>query len=165
MIEKAKLTDLSEIVAVIESARAFLKAQEIDQWQKSAYPAAADVRSDIENNVAYVLKVDGKVAAYAAVMTGFDPAYDLIHGAWRNDSHDYVTVHRMAVSTAFRGQALGQGFLTSVFETFSTYQDFRVDTHLDNQIMQHILTKLGFEKCGVVMFEGARWAYQKVLED
>lgn len=165
MIEKAKLTDLSEIVAVIESARAFLKAQEIDQWQKSAYPAAADVRSDIENNVAYVLKLDGKVAAYAAVMTGFDPAYDLIHGAWRNDSHDYVTVHRMAVSTAFRGQALGQGFLTSVFETFSTYQDFRVDTHPDNQIMQHILTKLGFEKCGVVMFEGARWAYQKVLED
>ena len=165
MIEKAKLTDLSEIVAVIESARAFLKAQEIDQWQKSAYPAAADVRSDIENNVAYVLKVDGKVAAYAAVMTGFDPAYDLIHGAWRNDSHDYVTVHRMAVSTAFRGQALGQGFLTSVFETFSTYQDFRVDTHPDNQIMQHILTKLGLEKCGVVMFEGARWAYQKVLED
>ena len=165
MIEKAKLTDLSEIVAVIESARAFLKAQEIDQWQKSAYPAAADVRSDIENNEAYVLKVDGKVAAYAAVMTGFDPAYDLIHGAWRNDSHDYVTVHRMAVSTAFRGQALGQGFLTSVFETFSTYQDFRVDTHPDNQIMQHILTKLGFEKCGVVMFEGARWAYQKVLED
>lgn len=165
MIEKAKLTDLSEIVAVIESARAFLKEQEIDQWQKSAYPAAADVRSDIENNVAYVLKVDGKVAAYAAVMTGFDPAYDLIHGAWRNDSHDYVTVHRMAVSTAFRGQALGQGFLTSVFETFSTYQDFRVDTHPDNQIMQHILTKLGFEKCGVVMFEGARWAYQKVLED
>lgn len=165
MIEKAKLTDLSEIVAVIESARAFLKAQGIDQWQKSAYPAMSDIRTDIENDVAYVLKVAGKVAAYGAVIAGFDPAYDLIQGAWRNDNHDYVTVHRMAVSTAFRGQALGQRFLTSVFETFSTYQDFRVDTHPDNQIMQHILTKLGFEKCGVVMFEGARWAYQKVLED
>ena len=165
MIEKAKLTDLSEIVAVIESARAYLKAQGIDQWQKSAYPAMSDIRTDIENDVAYVLKVAGKVAAYGAVIAGFDPAYDLIQGAWRNDNHDYVTVHRMAVSTAFRGQALGQRFLTSVFETFSTYQDFRVDTHLDNQIMQHILTKLGFEKCGVVMFEGARWAYQKVLED
>ncbi|MGO2764080.1 MAG: GNAT family N-acetyltransferase [Pseudolactococcus laudensis] len=165
MIEKAKLTDLSEIVAVIESARAYLKAQGIDQWQKSAYPAMSDIRTDIENDVAYVLKVAGKVAAYGAVIAGFDPAYDLIQGAWRNDNHDYVTVHRMAVSTAFRGQALGQRFLTSVFETFSTYQDFRVDTHPDNQIMQHILTKLGFEKCGVVMFEGARWAYQKVLED
>ena len=165
MIEKAKLTDLSEIVAVIESARAYLKAQGIDQWQKSAYPAISDIRTDIENDVAYVLKVAGKVAAYGAVIAGFDPAYDLIQGAWRNDKHDYVTVHRMAVSTAFRGQALGQRFLTSVFETFSTYQDFRVDTHPDNQIMQHILTKLGFEKCGVVMFEGARWAYQKVLED
>lgn len=165
MIEKAKLTDLSEIVAVIESARAYLKAQGIDQWQKSAYPAISDIRTDIENDVAYVLKVAGKVAAYGAVIAGFDPAYDLIQGSWRNDNHDYVTVHRMAVSTAFRGQALGQRFLTSVFETFSTYQDFRVDTHPDNQIMQHILTKLGFEKCGVVMFEGARWAYQKVLED
>ncbi|MGO3573333.1 MAG: GNAT family N-acetyltransferase [Pseudolactococcus laudensis] len=165
MIEKAELTDLSEIVAVIESARAYLKAQGIDQWQKSAYPAISDIRTDIENDVAYVLKVAGKVAAYGAVIAGFDPAYDLIQGAWRNDNHDYVTVHRMAVSTAFRGQALGQRFLTSVFETFSTYQDFRVDTHPDNQIMQHILTKLGFEKCGVVMFEGARWAYQKVLED
>lgn len=165
MIEKAKLTDLSEIVAVIESARAYLKAQGIDQWQKSAYPAMSDIRTDIENDVTYVLKVAGKVAAYGAVIVGFDPAYDLIQGAWRNDNHDYVTVHRMAVSTAFRGQALGQRFLTSVFETFSTYQDFRVDTHPDNQIMQHILTKLGFEKCGVVMFEGARWAYQKVLED
>ncbi|MGO2742747.1 MAG: GNAT family N-acetyltransferase [Pseudolactococcus laudensis] len=159
------MTDLSEIVAVIESARAYLKAQGIDQWQKSAYPAISDIRTDIENDVAYVLKVAGKVAAYGAVIAGFDPAYDLIQGAWRNDNHDYVTVHRMAVSTAFRGQALGQRFLTSVFETFSTYQDFRVDTHPDNQIMQHILTKLGFEKCGVVMFEGARWAYQKVLED
>ena len=165
MIEKAELTDLSEIVAVIESARAYLKAQGIDQWQKSAYPAISDIRTDIENDVAYVLKVAGKVAAYGAVIAGFDPAYDLIQGAWRNDNHDYVTVHRMAVSTAFRGQALGQRFLTSVFETFSTYQDFRVDTHPDNQIMQHILAKLGFEKCGVVMFEGARWAYQKVLED
>lgn len=165
MIEKAELTDLSEIVAVIESARAYLKAQGIDQWQKSSYPAISDIRTDIENDVAYVLKVAGKVAAYGAVIAGFDPAYDLIQGAWRNDNHDYVTVHRMAVSTAFRGQALGQRFLTSVFETFSTYQDFRVDTHPDNQIMQHILTKLGFEKCGVVMFEGARWAYQKVLED
>lgn len=165
MIEKAKLAEMPEIVAVIESARAFLKAQEIDQWQKSAYPAMSDIRTDIENDVAYVLKVAGKVAAYGAVIAGFDPAYDLIQGAWRNDNHDYVTVHRMAVSTAFRGQALGQRFLTSVFETFSTYQDFRVDTHPDNQIMQHILANLGFEKCGVVMFEGARWAYQKVLED
>ena len=165
MIEKARLEEISEIVAVIESARAFLKVQGIDQWQKSAYPAMADIRTDIKNDVAYVLKVDGKIAAYAAVMTGFDPAYDMIQGAWRNDKHDYVTVHRIAVSTAFRGQALGQRFLTSVFETFSTYQDFRVDTHPDNQIMQHILTKKKKKKCGVVMFEGARWAYQKVLED
>ncbi|GHU38739.1 N-acetyltransferase [Bacilli bacterium] len=165
MIEKAKLTDLPEIVAVIESARTFLKAQGIDQWQKSAYPALVDIRADIAHDVAYVLKVDGGIAAYGAVMTGFDPAYDLIQGAWRNDNHDYVTVHRLAVSAQFRGQALGQRFLASVFDAFSAYQDFRVDTHPDNHIMQHILTKLGFEKCGVVMFEGARWAFQKVTGD
>jgi ribosomal protein S18 acetylase RimI-like enzyme len=164
MIRQAKLADLPEIVAVIESARAFLKAQGLDQWQKSAYPDASDIRADIAKGVAYILTVDSKIAGYAAVIRGFDPAYDKIQGAWLNENHDYVTVHRLALSSQFRGQALGQQFLNAIFDAFSNYQDFRVDTHPDNHIMQHILIKLGFKACGTVMFEGARVAYQRLAE-
>lgn len=163
MIEKAKQADLSQIIEVIESARAFLKAQGLDQWQTSAYPSSTDVLSDIEKGVGYVLRHDGVLAGYAAVITGFEPAYDQLKGAWLNHNRDYVTVHRLAISSQVRGQSLGQKLFTDVFETFDTYTDFRVDTHPDNQIMQHILTKLGFESCGIVIYEGERVAYQKLI--
>lgn len=162
MMRRAVLLDLPAIVAVIEEARAFLKAQGLDQWQQSAYPAAEDIVADIEKGIGYVLTVDEEIAGYAAVMTGFDPAYDKIQGAWLNHHHDYVTIHRLAISNQFRGQALGQAFLKEIFETFSAHKDFRVDTHPDNQVMQHILAKLEFKACGVVMFEGERLAYQRL---
>ena len=82
MIEKAKQAELAEIIEVIESARAFLKAQGLDQWQTSAYPSSSDVLSDIEKGVGYVLKRDGILVGYAAVFTGFEPAYYQLRGAW-----------------------------------------------------------------------------------
>ncbi|GFH41488.1 N-acetyltransferase [Lactococcus hodotermopsidis] len=163
MMRQATLADLRAIVAVIENARAFLKRQGIDQWQTSSYPNVSDVSADIETGVGYVLEIDGEIAGYAAVITGFDPAYDKIQdGAWLNDNRDYVTIHRLALSDQFRGRALAQQFFRAIFAEFSSYHDFRCDTHTENQIMQHILTKLGFEKCGIVLFEGARLAFQSV---
>lgn len=163
MIEKATQAELSEIIDVIESARAFLKAQGLDQWQTSAYPSSSDILSDIKKGVGYVLRHDGILAGYAAVLTGFEPVYDQLRGTWLNNNREYVTVHRLAISSQVRGKALGQKMFTDIFETFGDYRDFRVDTHPNNQIMQHILTKLGFEACGIVMYEGERIAYQKLI--
>lgn len=163
MIKKAKQKDLSEIIDVIENAHAFLKSQEIDQWQTSAYPAPKNISADIEHGVGYVLKQDGKIAGYGAAITGCEPAYNQIQGKWLNQNQDYVTIHRLAISDQYRGKALGQRFFRGVFDTFLAYSDFRVDTHPDNQIMQHILTKLGFKACGIVMYESERAAFQKVI--
>lgn len=163
MIAKAKQTDLSEIMLVIEGAREFLKLQGLDQWQTSSYPAATDILADIEKGTGYVLKHEEEIVGYAAVITGYDPVYDRIKGAWLTNNRDYVTIHRLAISSQFRGQAFGQRFFTDVFDTFSNYTDFRVDTHPDNQIMQHILHKLGFEACGIVLYEGDRLAFQKLI--
>lgn len=164
MIEKAKQEDLSEIIAVIENARAFLKAQGLDQWQTSAYPAPKNILADIDNGVGYVLKQDGKIAGYGAVIPGIEPVYDKIQGKWLTQNDDYVTIHRLAISDQYRGKALGQRFFTAVMDTFTTYSDFRVDTHPNNQIMQHILKKLGFKACGIVIYESERIAFQKVID-
>ena len=165
MIEKAKQAELSEIIAVIENARAFLKQQGLDQWQTSAYPASTDILADIKNGVGYVLKQDGEIVGYGAVITGIEPAYEQIQGQWLTQNDAYVTVHRLAISDKYRGKALGQQFFTAVFDMFADVGDFRVDTHPDNQIMQHILTKLGFQACGIVLYESERIAFQKVTRD
>ena len=51
---------------------------------------------------------------------------------------------------------------------FSTSQrcgNIRVDTHRDNKVMQHILTKQGFQRCGIIYVKNGteRIAYQVYL--
>ena len=43
-------------------------------------------------------------------------------------------------------------------------ESLRADTHADNKIMQHLLEKNGFTKCGIIHVEDGtpRIAYQKM---
>jgi ribosomal protein S18 acetylase RimI-like enzyme len=160
-MRQANLKDLPVIMAMIADARQFLRQEQIDQWQQT-YPASADITADIAAGSGYVLADQDQVVGYAAVRIGFDPVYQTISdGAWDNDSQSYVMIHRTVVSSQVRGQKLGQQLFKAIFATFSDETDFRCDTHPDNQIMQHILTKMGFEKRGIVEYESARIAYQK----
>lgn len=43
------------------------------------------------------------------------------------------------------------------------YNDFRVDTHPANAVMQAVFEREGFEKRGMVFYEGDRFAYQLLL--
>ena len=40
----------------------------------------------------------------------------------------------------------------------------RIDTHEDNKVMQHLIEKNGFKKCGIVYVEDGteRFAYEKI---
>jgi len=43
-----------------------------------------------------------------------------------------------------------------------TISNLRIDTHEDNKTMQHVLSKLGFSRCGIIYIEDGspRIAYQ-----
>ena len=45
---------------------------------------------------------------------------------------------------------------------FERWPNLRVDTHRDNKVMQHILTKYGFQRCGIIYVKNGteRIAYQ-----
>lgn len=161
-LRKAEPVDIAGIMTIIEEAREFLRVSGSDQWQ-SGYPAASDVERDIELGQGYVLVVDGVLAGYAAVITGEEPAYTKItEGSWSNDSLDYVTVHRLALSDTFRGKSLSRFMFSDIFTLMKArgYKDFRIDTHAKNKIMQHIFEREGFVKRGLVWIEGERIAYQ-----
>lgn len=164
-LRKAEIKDLPEIMTLISEAKRFLGKSGSDQWQ-GAYPAKENIEEDITNQVAYILEVDGKVAGYSAVITGEEPNYTKItDGSWTNDSLDYVTVHRIALSDEFRGHSLTKFLFSNIFSMMyeKGYRDFRVDTHEMNQIMQHVFEREGFEYRGQVIIDGERRAYQKEL--
>ncbi|GLB46029.1 N-acetyltransferase [Philodulcilactobacillus myokoensis] len=172
-LRKATEKDLPSILDIIDSAKKYLKEQNIDQWQ-TGYPHEDDIKEDIKNGVNYVLIVGNQVAGTATLGQGLDLSYLKIKdGQWENprNSH-YTAIHRVAISNNFRGKKLSQKMMSGMI-TISLvlgYRDIRIDTHPDNKGMQHVITSNGFEKRGIVktadgdQHDPLRYAYQLVID-
>lgn len=165
LFRKAAISERDQIWEILKQGIERRRNDGSNQWQ-DGYPNPDSVKSDIEKGFAYVLEIDHKIAAYAAVINEPEPAYEEIEGKWLLDG-DYIVVHRVAVSDEF----LGQGLAHKVFREIESIakdqkiMSIKVDTNFDNTAMLKILEKLGYVYCGEVYFRGsARKAFQKVLD-
>ena len=177
----ATVDDIPAIVATLESGRALLAESGIDQWQRGTGPDVNNVVSDVSHGWGRVFVVAGQVAATAALIDEPDANYaQLIEGAWETRPAEagvnngtakqgYATIHRVAVSPAFRGQHVAQRFYQRLIEEARArgFSEIRVDTHPDNLRMQHVINKAGFKHIGTCRIDGSpidvRWAYQLFL--
>ena len=163
---RAQNSDVDKIVQILQDAISFLKESGSSQWQ-SGYPNRETVEEDIEKRVAWVLTVDNEVAGYAAVVIGREPTYADIEGKWENNVDTYATIHRIAVSSKFRGMHLSQFFLSNIISL--TYaqgiHNFRIDTSRKNKIVQHIAVSHNFIERGIIQVtedpvDSSRIAYE-----
>lgn len=150
----AQNSDVDKIVQILNDAISFLKESGSSQWQ-SGYPNRATVEDDIKNGCAWVLTVDNEVAGYAAVVIGRDSNYAKIDGEWNNDVDSYATIHRIAISSKFRGMHLTQFFLSNIISLTYAQEihNFRIDTGEKNKIVQHIATSHNFIKRGIIQVD------------
>ncbi|BDR60071.1 GNAT family N-acetyltransferase [Lactobacillus xylocopicola] len=152
-------------MAIIDEAKELLKKDGSPQWQ-NGNPNHAILAADIVQEQAYCLMVDQAVAGVAALVAGPEPNYDRIDGAWQNTTDQYATIHRIAISGKYRGQHLSQFFLSNLLSRglLLGIHNFRIDTHADNQRMQALISKVGFQYRGTVWVDqtadGARYAYE-----
>ena len=93
-----------------------------------------------------------------------EPAYTgITEGNWRWEE-PYGVVHRLALNRAGRGRGLSSRVFTLVEERCREQgiSCLRADTDPENARMQHILEKVGFEKRGIIIFQGSgKFAYEK----
>ena len=139
---------LDEVLGIYSKAREFMMATgNPNQW-KTFRPYRETLEEDIRLGQLYGIESDGSLYA-SFVLMGEDPVYDnLIEGAWLNDK-PYHTIHRVASDGREKGML---GRIVEFAKTFKT--DLRIDTHDDNKVMQHLLQKHGFVKCGrIPMYE------------
>ena len=159
VIRKTTLQDLPDVMQIYAQARIFMaQSGNPDQW-KDSYPAEALVREDIAQGISYVAEFDGQIETVFVYFEGDDPTYHLIeNGSWKNEE-PYGVIHRIAS----RGRVKGAGAKCLQWG-FSQCKNLRIDTHDDNRVMQHVLEKNGFERCGRIYTEtgSPRIAYQKV---
>lgn len=154
-LELAKMEELDACAALMEEGRAFQRQQGFVQWTPD-YPNRETVREDIETGKGYVLKVDGQIAGYLCVDFDGEPAYENIQGRW-GTPEPYAAAHRLALSGQFRGR----GLTTTIFELVRELclargvTAIRGDTDEQNLRMQHVLEKCGFQRRGVIIFQGS----------
>ena len=145
MIRTAQNGDLPQILKIYDRARRFMAENGNPyQWGK-AFPPTALLQQDIEVGRLFVSEdADGIHAAFAFII-GDDPAYATItDGAWLSDA-PYGTIHRLA------SDGKTHGVLDAVDAFCAARQPhLRIDTHAANAIMQHLILKNGFTRCGIV---------------
>jgi hypothetical protein len=156
-IRLMELADLEEVSQIYQQARDFMKETGNPEQWKDNHPSTELIKKDIENKTGYIVKSDNEIKGVFAFIPGEDVTYKRIEGKWLNN-FSYGTIHRIAAKRE------AKGILNAAVSYVSRFTDnIRIDTHKDNKVMQHLLAKLHFKKCGIIYLpDGSpRIAYQK----
>ena len=156
-IRKAEKSDLPRILEIYAYARDFMeKTGNPNQWKKTN-PPRETLEADISVGRLYVVEENG-IHGVFALFTEPDPTYAYIENGYWLDSSPYCTIHRVAGD--------GSGGIFSAVLAFAREQNphIRIDTHEDNKVMQHVLQKNGFQRCGIIFLANGepRIAFEKV---
>ena len=156
-IRLAELRDLPRLMEVYAAARSFMaRTGNPHQWA-GGHPSMELLASDIPKKQLYVVEEGGIVHGAFAFILGEDPTYSRIDGGkWLSDA-PYGTIHRIA------SDGSSPGMFPEVLAFCRSIQPHvRIDTHEDNKVMQHIVTKNGFQYCGIIYLENGdpRLAYE-----
>lgn len=162
-VRRSKMEDLPAMLELYAQARIFMREHgNPNQWDEN-YPSRELLEKDIAFGNSYIVEDDEKnLAAAFAFIKGEDPTYYGIEdGAWLNHE-PYGTIHRLAGNGMYHGIASG-----CISWCKSQIGNLRADTHEDNKIMQHLLEKNGFVRCGIIHLANGepRIAYQFVGEN
>ena len=162
-IRKSTEQDFERMMEIYANARRFMAEHgNPNQWGPTHWPPEALIHSDIAAGNSYVCLHDGQVVGTFFFIQGPDiePTYRRIEdGAWLSET-PYGVVHRIAGDGSVRG--IGAFCIDWAFEQCG---HVRIDTHGDNLVMQNLLQKLGFTRCGTIYVEEddyPRFAYEKL---
>lgn len=159
MIRPAGSNDMPIILEIYQMARKFMAANGNGTQWGDTYPPIDLIRSDVEKNQLYVITMDNTIHGVFAFLAEPEPNYEHIEsGAWLSDT-PYRAIHRVASDGTQKG-------IVSQCMNYCKAQcgHLRIDTHENNHVMQHVLEKNGFKKCGIIHLDNGspRIAYEYV---
>lgn len=161
ILRKTRREEAAASNQCIEDAREFHASLGFTQW-KPDYPTIHNVERDIENGTGYVFVEGDELIGAVCLTIGEEPSYREIDGAWKTD-REYMVIRRLAFSKNSIGKKLSEKAISLIKEFCieNGLEAIRVDTLEENRIMQHVLSREGFEYCGLINFGGGpKLAYE-----
>lgn len=164
---QANISDLDQIVEIIELSKKYLKETKVDQWQ-DGYPAKEDLGRDIESRNSYVLTNKDEIVATTVISLDGESTYNSIfNGEWITNE-EYIVMHRVAVHDRYKGKGIFKELIKEAENLALNKGIFsiKIDTHRDNISMQKAVLKNDFKKCGIIYLEDGseRIAFEKVMK-
>lgn len=144
-IRPAEQADLEKIMKIYEGARRFMaQTGNPTQW-KNGYPQKELLEADIRKGQLYAVTDAGEIRGVFVFFVGEDPTYaQIFDGSWRSPE-SYGVIHKVA------GDGTGGIFTACLRYCRSRCAHLRIDTHENNRVMQHVVTKAGFQRRGIIM--------------
>ncbi len=162
-IRHTSTEDIDRVMAVFEQAKRFMRLNgNFRQWT-GGYPSREILEADISQESSFVcIDDDGVIVGTFCFRYGVEPepTYRTIYnGAWLNDK-PYGVIHRIASSGK-----VGGVFATCLAFCGEFVDNIRIDTHRDNRVMQELLGRHGFSRCGIIYLVNGdeRIAFQKEI--
>lgn len=143
-IRQATAEDFERILEIYAYARRFMaETGNPNQWG-TTHPPADQLAEDIRQGDLFVVEGGGQIHGVFAFFLGEDPTYrEIFEGAWLSHA-PYGTIHRIA-SDGSHGI-----FPAALAWCTEQIPHIRIDTHHDNTVMQHVVEKAGFQRCGII---------------
>lgn len=161
-IRRTTENDFKRIMDIYAHARQYMaETGNPNQWGPTNWPPENLIHKDITAGKSYVCVENDRIIGTFFFDYGknIEPTYENIeNGSW-SGSEEYGVIHRIASDGSTKG--------TGAFCINWAYEQcghLRIDTHVDNVVMQNLFRKLGFKKCGiiyVVQDNDPRVAYEK----
>lgn len=160
-IRKTRIEELNAVMKIYEAAREFMKKTgNPNQWGNNQ-PPQSKIEADIQSGNSYVCVDNGElIGAFTYIYGEDDPTYGYVeNGQWLNE-YPYGVMH--SVASLDSGKGVGRFCINWALEQS---RNVRIDTHSDNRVMQSLLDKLGFIRCGTIYLENGdpRIAFQKTI--
>ncbi len=177
-IRRADIEELPRLMELYDAARAFMRrCGNTVQWT-GGYPSRELVAAGIDAGEQWVCVTDrpvspagcrssfagGGLPAHIAATFWFsvapEPAYaEIFDGPGWLDDGPYGVVHRLASDGSVSG--VGAACLEWCLERCG---NIRVDTHSSNAVMQSLLERLGYARCGMIVLDDGtpRDAFHKI---
>lgn len=162
-IRNSKPEDINKIMEIYDFARKFMaETGNPNQWGPTNWPPKELILKDIENDNSYVCVNDENeiVGTFVSIQgKDIEPTYaEITDGSWIDNS-SYGVIHRLASDGSQKG--IGSFCINWAYNQCN---HIRIDTHIDNIVMQNLVEKLGFIHCGTIYVKQdnyPRLAYEK----
>ena len=149
IIQKAKISEIGDIMLMYKSCVEGMLANNIDQWDES-YPNKDIIMQDLIAQTYFIVIEHNIIIAGINIDQNQDKTYLPLE--WKDKKNQFLVVHRLAVKEFFWGKGIGKSLMifTEKLAIKKGLNSIRLDTYSGNPKAMNFYKRIGYNEVGTI---------------